>query len=150
MLFQKSMRHSEIWCCTFYLTQSGRNSTVILIQILTLHQLNEICRQVWGTEALTNKDWAHLTERNRCDSEQHVERGSLTKEQMSSHQPQMSGKTPISTTTSRDTWNGSRVSVSGTLQLMQTHEKLISIQRWWNTVMWHLFFSQFRFLEQLA
>lgn len=31
--------------------------------------------------------------------------GCLTREQMSSHQPQMSGKTPISTTTSRETWN---------------------------------------------
>lgn len=36
----------------------------------------------------------------------------LTKEQMSSHQPQISGKTPISTTTSKDTCNCRSFSVT--------------------------------------
>lgn len=47
-----------------------------------------------------------LAESNRRTGR--VKKVSLTKEQMSSHQPQMSGKTPISTTTSRETCSGSR------------------------------------------
>lgn len=47
-----------------------------------------------------------LAESNRSTGR--VKKVSLTKEQMSSHQPQMSGKTPISTTTSRETCSGSR------------------------------------------